>query len=353
MRTRDVFNARAIAMVHESVASNQLPYLGTGLFPPRKKMGLDLRWIKTAKGLPVSLSPSAFDTKSTIRSREGFEIAETQMAFFKESMLLREQDEQDIMRVQESTDPYAREVLERIYDDAETLVAGADVVPERMRMQLLSNPNGNPSISIAANGATYSYNYDPDNSYRTNNFKVLSGTSKWSDHKNSDPIKDIMDVMDTVEESTGVKPTRILMSKATMGHLKANENIRAYILSIAGANVVMNDNRVKEVFRIELGVDIIIYNKQFIDDNGVAQKFFPDGIVTILPDGPLGSTWYGCTPEERTGVLNPAADVAIVNTGVAISVTISEDPVQTKTTVSEIVLPSFERMNQTFTLVAY
>lgn len=84
-----------------------------------------------------------------------------------------------------------------------------------------------------------------------------------------------------------------------------------------------------------------------------ATKLYPDGFATLIPDGPLGSTWYGTTPEERTGMQNPAADVALVNTGVAVSVTISEDPVQTKTTVSEIVLPSFERMDETYTIKAY
>ena len=107
----------------------------------KRKTGLDLKWIKTAKGLPVSLAPSAFDTVSTLRSREGFKITETEMAFFKESMLVKENDEQEIMSM-DSADPFA-EVLDRIYDDAETLLEGAAVVPERMRMQL-SSENGHP-----------------------------------------------------------------------------------------------------------------------------------------------------------------------------------------------------------------
>ena len=45
--------------------------------------------------------------------------------------------------------------------------------------------------------------------------------------------------------------------------------------------------------------------------------------------------------------------VAIVDGGVAVSVTVTEDPVQTKTTVSEICLPSFERMDETYTIKAY
>ena len=86
MNIRDAYSSKAIALRHNEVASNKQAYLGKGLFPAKKKTGLDLKWIKTSKGLPVSLAPSAFDTRSTIRSREGFKMTETEMAFFKESV---------------------------------------------------------------------------------------------------------------------------------------------------------------------------------------------------------------------------------------------------------------------------
>ena len=41
MNIRDVYNAKAIALVQTEVASNAKEYLGAGLFPARKKMGLD------------------------------------------------------------------------------------------------------------------------------------------------------------------------------------------------------------------------------------------------------------------------------------------------------------------------
>lgn len=44
------------------------------------------------------------------------------------------------------------------------------------------------------------------------------------------------------------------------------------------------------------------------------------------------------------------ADVSIVDTGIAVAVVVTEDPVNTKTTVSEIVLPSYERMDETYVI---
>ena len=351
MNIRDAYNAKAIAVRHTEAASNKQAYLGAGLFPNKKKTGLDLKWIKTSKGLPVSLAPSAFDTVSTLRSREGFKITETEMAFFKESMLVKENDEQEIMRVQDSSDPFAQEVLDRIYDDAETLLEGAAVVPERMRMQLLSAENGSPSISIAANGATYAYNYDPDGSFKASNYVELTGTDMWSDTVNSDPISDVMNAQDEVEAKTGTRPSILLVSKKTMNHLKQNVKVRDYTLAQnVTANIIMTDNRVKETFLTELGVTIIVYAKQYKDEDGMVKKFYPDGMATLIPNGTLGNTWFGMTPEERTLMSKPGADVTVVDGGVAVSITVTEDPVQTKTTVSEICLPSFERMDECYIL---
>jgi hypothetical protein len=355
MNIRDAYTSKAIALVNTEVASNRIAYLGTGLFPAKKKMGLDLKWIKTSKGLPVSLAPSNFDAVSTLRSREGFKLTETEMAFFRESMLVKEADEQEIMRVQDSTDPYAAEVLSRIFDDANTLVDGANVVPERMIMQLLAPADGSPKISIEANGVTYAYNYDPNSTYKTKNFASLTAdTDKWSDTTNSDPMDDIATALDAVEAETGERPSIMIVSRKTMDYLKQNAKIKSAILAQnTTATVFMNDNRVKEVFSNELGIRIIVYSKQYKKEDGTAEKFYPDGFATLIPDGALGSTWYGTTPEERTLMGSGEADVSIVNTGVAVAVTTTSDPVHTKTTVSEIVLPSYERMDSTYVIKCY
>lgn len=355
MNIRDAYTSKAIALVNTEVASNRIAYLGEGLFPAKKKMGLDLKWIKTSKGLPVSLAPSNFDAVSTLRSREGFKLTETEMAFFRESMLVKESDEQEIMRVKDSTDPYAAEVLGRIFDDANTLVDGANVVPERMIMQLLAPSDGSPKISIEANGVTYAYNYDPNSTYKTKNFASLTtDTDKWSDTTNSDPMDDIATALDAVEAETGERPSIMIVSRKTMDYLKQNAKIKSAILAQnTTATVFMNDNRVKEVFSNELGIRIIVYSKQYKKEDGTAAKFYPDGFATLIPDGALGNTWYGTTPEERTLMGSGEADVSIVNTGVAVAVTTTSDPVHTKTTVSEIVLPSYERMDSTYVIKCY
>lgn len=352
MKLSDVFTAEAIALNYTNAASNAIPYLGTGFFPAQKKAGLDLKWIKGHNGLAVSLMPSNFDAKSTFRDRVGISFNETQMPFFRESMLVKEADEQEIMRVQSANDPYAVQVLDNIFNDSKTLIDGANVVPERMIMQLLAPLSGSVGINISANGVAYTYNYDPDGTWKSSHYaKITTAADKWSAADTCDPLKNIEDAMDAQEEASGNRPEILLMSKATFNMIKNSKKVRSGILAQnVTANVNYTSAKVKSFIEEELSVSVIVYNKQYKNEAGTAAKFYPDNIVMMLPNGSLGSTWYGTTPEERTLAGSNVANVSIVNTGVAVAVKITEDPVNTKTTVSEIVLPSFERMNDCYAI---
>lgn len=363
MKLTDVFTADAIALNYTNAASNAIPYFGVGLFPAQKKAGLDLKWIKGHNGLPVSLAPSNFDAKSKFRDRVGITISETQMAFFRESMLVKEADEQEIMRVQDANDPYATQVLNNIFNDTQTLVNGADVVPERMRMQLLAPLNGVMGISIKAPDATgklvdYTYDYDPDKKWKEKHYlKIESEADKFTSAATCDPLKVLEDALDAQEQETGNRPAVLLMSKKTFNDIKNSEKVRT---NVAASTALINagvasdlhytNARVQAFVESELGVTIVIYNKKFKDEEGNAKNFYPDNMIALLPSGTLGTTWYGTTPEERTLAQKTGASVSIVNTGVAVSVTITDDPVNTKTTVSEIVLPSFERMDEVYVI---
>lgn len=347
----DVFTAESVATNWTEAASNATPYYGAGLFPAKKKAGLDLKWICGNKGLPVSLAPSAFDTKSSLRDRIGIKLNKAEMAFFRESMLVKEADEQEILRVQDAGDPYAVDVLERVFDDAQTLIDGANVVPERMIMQLLAPLGGKMGIEIQADGVDYTYNYDPDGSWKKQHYLELKGAAKWSASDTCDPMQVLEDAMDAQEALSGNRPAVVLMSKATFQMMKQSKKLRDNILSQnLTANVNYSTARVKAYVEEELQVTLVIYSKQYRKEDGTAAKFYPDNILMLLPDGELGSTYYGTTPEERTLMQDIGADVTLVNTGVAVAVTRTNDPVHTKTTVSEIVLPSFERMEECYAI---
>ena len=110
------------------------------------------------------------------------------------------------------------------------------------------------------------------------------------------------------------------------------------------------DDDVKRIVKDVSKLDIVVYDKQFKDGSGTAMTYVPDGYVAIIPEGPLGNTWYGTTPEEADLRDSENVKVAIVNTGVAITQIVDEHPVNVNTLASEIVLPSYERMDECYLL---
>ena len=337
----------AVAANWTEVASNRVPYLGTGLFGAKKKAGLDLSWIKGNRGLPISLMPSTFDAKATFRDRIDVSKTETEMPFFREGFKIKEKDRQELLRVQDSNDPYAIAVIDRVFDDANELIDAADVVPERMRMQLLFAKDGNVGIAIKANGVDYTYNYDQNSEWKTNNYTALTGADLWTAPSTADPFAAFKAAKDGILARTGSEVVYAIMNSATFNMMAKTEAIKNRYMSTNGLTLgYLTDDEVKAAVKSTSGLDIVVYDKMYRDENKVAHKFVPDGYVALVPAGELGSTWYGTTPEEADLMGSGKAEVAIVNTGVAITRIIEEHPVNINTFASEIVLPSYERMDE-------
>lgn len=337
----------AVAANWTEVASNRVPYLGTGLFGAKKKAGLDLSWIKGNRGLPISLMPSTFDAKATFRDRIDVSKTETEMPFFREGFKIKEKDRQELLRVQDSNDPYAIAVIDRVFDDANELIDAADVVPERMRMQLLFAKDGNVGIAIKANGVDYTYNYDQNSEWKTNNYTALTGADLWTAPSTADPFAAFKAAKDGILARTGSEVVYAIMNSATFNMMAKTEAIKNRYMSTNGLTLgYLTDDEVKAAVKSTSGLDVVVYDKMYRDENKVAHKFVPDGYVALVPAGELGSTWYGTTPEEADLMGSGKAEVAIVNTGVAITRIIEEHPVNINTFASEIVLPSYERMDE-------
>lgn len=351
MLVNEVINSASIALAATEDASNQIPYLGLQWFPEKKKSGLDLKWIKTHKGLPVSLKPSNFDALPTIRARGGLKTEKTQMAFFREQMVVTEEDAQEIDRIRDANDPYLQGALQSIYDDTNTLVQGAEVVPERMRMSLLATVAGHPVIGIESDGVKYEYDYDPKGEYAAEHYTKLLSTSMWSDTVNSKPLTDLNNARKTLAKK-GKIATYVLMNSNTFQYLLENAQIKNAILAQnLTANIELTDDNVISIVRARTKLTIVLYDKMYADEEGTEHYFYPDNKVTLLPSGALGSTWYGTTPEERTASQVADVDVYIYGTGIAIATkTEYGPPAITSVTASEITLPSYEGMDSTFVI---
>jgi len=340
----DLVNAKEIATFWTQKVENRIPYLGETLFPAQKQLGLDISWFKGSQGLPVMLKPSAFDTKATLRDRIGISKIETEMPFFREAMRIGEKERQELNKASAAANAqFLMPVLNRIYDDAGTLIDGALVVPERMRMQLLSTGKIAVSATIDGNRVAYDYDYK----FPVTHKKTLS-TKKWSDADTALPVQDIQEWQDKIEEDFGTRPNRAICTRKTWNYLLQNKSIKLDMDPIGGNNRIMTDSMLQQYLETKLGLRVAVYNKKF-SLNGTATLFFPDDHFTLIPDGNLGNTYYGTTPEESDLMSGATeAQVQIVNTGVAVTSINEPHPVNVMTIVSEIVLPSFEAIDGVF-----
>lgn len=345
---RNTVSPKAVALAWTEATSNRMPYVGETIFPAKKKAGLDLSWVKGHTGIPVTLMPSAFDAKATFRDRIGVKRLDTEMPFFREGFKIKEKDRQDILRAIDSNDPYAAQVISNIFDDANNLIEAANVVPERQRMQLIFANGGNVGITIQANGVDYIYNYDPNGTWKASNYFALVGTALWTAGSTADPFADIQTGKDAVAANGG-ETRYIAMNSTTFRLLRNCDAVKNRFLTVNGLSLgYLSDADIVNVLKDTMGLaGVIIYDKQFRDEDKTVTKFVPDGYVALLPEGPVGNTWYGTTPEEADLMgAGTGAEVALVNTGVAITQIVDEHPVNINTYASEIVLPSYERMDE-------
>lgn len=353
MYISEVYNAPAIAAYMTEAQSNKIPFLGEAYFPNKKKMGIDIKWYKTHKGLGIALKPSNYDAIPTIRPRGKAEVTKESLPIFRESMIIKEHDLIEISRIKESNDPYLQPVMDSMYDDVTELINGAEITAERMRMNLLAPADGDMKIVVPmADNTKITYAYDEDGSWKSKNFLELKDTETWDNPKTAKPLNDIRKATQYLS-SIGVTATTILGNSTTFDYLLENEQVKNALISITGQTInFIDDTTVEEVLRRKMRLDWIPYDKMFEDYDGTQKKFYPDDYVTILGNGQLGNTWRGTTPEELTTIGNfmdiPKApvDIVVLDSGIAVAVQNEYKPSFTvTTTASQIVLPSFEGMD--------
>lgn len=337
----DLVKAPELTSYWEEHRQDMPPYLGEELFPADKKLGLKLDWIKGANGLPVVLKPSAFDVGAVPRPRIGFDKLSAEMPFFKESTYIDEELRQQLNMVMETgNQAYIDAVMNRVFADEMHLLEGARARREQMRMMALTTG----AIAITANGQAYNYDYGIPSDHKS------EVTTSWST-TTSDPIEDMRKAMDKIEDDTGVRPTRGVCTRKTWGYLRVNEKIIKSIFVLSNGQVsALSDARLSQYLMDELGMELIVYGKRYKNDAGTATQFVPDDTVVLFPEGTLGNTWFGTTPEESDLMGTGAANVSITDTGVAVTTVQKTDPVNVETKVTMICLPSFESADSVYIL---
>lgn len=336
----DFVTANEMRAFWETNQAGEPPLLGETLFDTDQKLGLDLKWILGASGLPVVLAPSAFDVQAKPRARVGMSQMVANMPFFKESLYIDEELRQQLNIVLESgNQPYIDAIVRRIFNDNATLLKAARSRREMMRMSALTTG----IITIAANGQSYDFNYGVPSNHQA------TVTKSWSD-PTADIAGDLVAGMDIIEDDTGTRPTRAVVDRKTWTQMLNNKGFINMIYVMASGLAKLTDADLKRHLMETYGVQVAVYTKKYTGDNGQPTSYVPANSLTLFPEGKLGTTWMGTTPEQSDLMSHKVANVAIVDGGVAITTIPKADPVNVETKVTMISLPSFEQANKVYQL---
>lgn len=333
----DLVTAPELAAYWTELSQDEAPYPCEELFPDQKKLGLSLKWLKGAKGLPIVLSTAAFDSKAIPRGRIGFEKLSAEMPYFKESTYIDEETRQELNMVLETgNQAYIDSVLDRVFDDEMQLLRGARASRERMRMMALTTG----VVSMAANGQAFTFDYGVSHK---GNVKV-----SWSDTENSDPIEDLREAIQEIKDETGNVITRGMCNSKVWGYLRKNKSIIRAIYPNNVNALQVRETELKSYLLEELGLTIVTNDMRYKDENKQTLPFMPADTVSLFPEGALGKTWFGTTPQESDLMSSNVANVSIVDTGVSITTKQETDPVNVETIVAMICLPSFEEADSVY-----
>lgn len=314
--------------------------VGDQLFPFKKEIGVELDWIKGANNQVVGLRLSAYDSKSIRRDRQGIEKYKTEMPFFKESMVVDEKMRQQLNTIlQTNNEALVRTIVARIFDDEIRLIKAAYETVERVRMQLLTTG----TITLASNGQSYTYDYGMPAGNK------ITVQTAWNNAA-ADPIKDIMDAQNAARRN-GYKLTRAMCNSNCLNALLNNTAIKNRMYVLAQGNITITVDEVRRYIEQATGIVIYVNDNGYVNEQGAFTTYFADDIFVLMPEGPLGETHFGTTPEESDLMSGAtSAEVALVNNAVAVTTHKEHDPVNVETKVSMVMLPSFEMADAVFIL---
>lgn len=335
MNIFDLVSAKNIAQYWIEKNVNEQPLLGETLFPYQKEIGVKLEWIKGAKNQPLELRLSAYDSKTIRRDRKGFEKYATEMPFFKESMYVDEELRKNLnTMLQTNNEELVNQILTKIFDDEIQLIKASYVTMEKMRMQLLTTG----TITMGNNGQAYTYNYG----LKSEQMKTVA--KDWSD-----PTADIIgEITEYVEEmkAKGVVITRAICNSSVAKYFRTNNALKNAIYVFAQGTVNVTTDRALDYIYNETGISFYVYDNVYVNEAGDPVKYIPDDTVVLLPDGVLGNTHVGVTPEESDLMNSLTAEVSLVDGYIAVTSHKEHDPVTVETKVSMVALPSFERADE-------
>lgn len=349
MNLSDYINSKNIALYIKELPAEAT--VDKVLFPAKKVTGTKLEMAKGAKKKAVALRMSTFDAATKMRALSAdLTVKSTEIPFFKEGMEIDETTRRDLQNaIGANNENFVNALLDQVFENYANLVDGANINAKKMRASVIQDG----VLKFTSDDGDIIVDYGVPENHR----EVLLSTDKWTD-PDADIVGDVRKFQKAITDDHYAKPTVLLLTEKTFDSTFLVNNVITNHIKNSNLNtsLILSQQDYINFAKERLGLTVIFledttYNPE---EGAEAIPYYTDGKITLMSGTTLGNTVYGTTPEEfdkQSG--SSKLDTYIVDTGIAVTTMVKEDPVTVDTKVSVMPIVSFDRADEVFFATVY
>ena len=257
-------------------------------FPARTIQGSKYEFVMDQDTRVTMARYHALNSNTDLDSRVGTETMYGTLGYIKRERSLNEDDL--LMLAAPITDIAFRQARDNAYNDSWAMIQACRERVEATRAEVVTTGK----ITIDENGYKAEYDFGiPEENKKD---------FKWNDPK-TDILEDILDTCDQIENNgQGIRPAYMIVANKTIKMLLSNEKLRSAMFGVNSA--IYPTQATLNSYFAQWGLpQLVRYNDtaRFANANNTGyeeKRLMGEDQVIFIPEGPLGETIYGTTPEE-------------------------------------------------------
>ncbi|MFD9205975.1 major capsid protein [Streptomyces sioyaensis] len=292
---------------------------------------LTYRFTRGGGGLTEAAVYRAYDAESDIGTREGGARVSGELPPISRKMPVGEYER--IRR--RNVDSQTEEIRNAMLADSTKLTSAIAARVELARGAALFGG----AVNLNENGVQGGVDFGRNAAHN------VTAATLWSDATNSKPLDDLQNWMDVYNDTNGILPRYVMMSRQIYNYLRRSSQLTKLstvgatapgVLTKSGLETLLSDYDVPE---------IVIYDAK-VSVGGTATRITPQDKICFLPDqgDAAGKTLWGVPVEAD----DPRYGLGGSEAGVAVGGYKSEDPQTVWTRATAIVLPVVAAPDLTF-----
>jgi len=293
-------------------------WIGNTILPSQTINDLRFEYIKGSYEKPIMASIMAWDAEAPIAGKKGVVTVSGEMPPIKRKIKVEEKELIKFFAPRAGMGDKAQ-AIDDIYDLVDQMVNACRARMEWLRWQAIATG----AVTYDEGGVIFTVDFGVPASQK----ETLSGTARWSDLDDSDPLGDLERWCEAHVTNTGIRPERALMSLKSRNYLLKNEAIRQIITS--NADVYISPAQLNALLQNFELPQIITYDAKVLTEalagTKTESRFLPQDVVVLLPAASynIGNLLQGPTA-EALALMN--LDSSTKPEGVVVVIYVKEDP---------------------------